>query len=147
MIAAHEKLHPCLSWFDYHVQAALCLQQSKCDVDAAQEAEVAPVVPQTTPRGGAKKGAEPIPEASSLALGPFSLQPATASLAVGAKQTISVGFNAQGAKLSLQQVGIDISDRCSCNATPCLNALSNVPYPVCLVMVPKQIVKHLQIYD
>lgn len=83
----------------------------------SQEAEVAPVVPQVTPRGAAKKGAEPAPSVSSLALalGPFSLQPATAALPVGAKQTIMVNFNAQGAKLSLQQVGIDISDRCSCH--------------------------------
>ncbi|KAL0040642.1 hypothetical protein WJX79_000331 [Trebouxia sp. C0005] len=75
------------------------------------EAAVVPVVPQVTPRGGAKKGAEPVTDTTALTLGPFSLQPATAALAVGAKQTITVNFTAQGAKLSLQQVGIDVSDR------------------------------------
>lgn len=75
-----------------------------------QEAEPAPAVPQATPRGGAKKGAE-APDAGTLALGAFGLQPATAALPVGAKQSISVTFNAQGAQLCLQQFGIDISDR------------------------------------
>ncbi len=51
-------------------------------------------------------------DTTALTLGPFSLQPATAALAVGAKQTITVNFSAQGAKLFLQQVGIDVSDRC-----------------------------------
>jgi len=71
-----------------------------------------PVAPQVTPRGWAKKGAEPVADTTALTLGPFSLQPATGALAVGAKQTITVNFSAQGAKLSLQQVGIDVSDRC-----------------------------------
>ena len=75
-----------------------------------QGAEAVPVAPQATPRGAAKKGAEAA-DAGSLALGAFSLQPATAALAAGAKQSIAVTFNAQGAKLSLQQVGIDVSDR------------------------------------
>ena len=75
-----------------------------------QEDEVAPVVPQATPRAGAKKGPE-VQDAGTLTLGVYTLQPATAALAVGAKQTISVTFNAVGAQICLQQVGIDISDR------------------------------------
>lgn len=75
-----------------------------------QEAEVALAVPQVAQKAGAKKGTE-TQDAGVLALGGFSLQPATAALAVGDKQTISVTFSAQGAKLCLQQVGIDISDR------------------------------------
>lgn len=75
-----------------------------------QEAEAAPAAPQTTPKIAGKKGPE-APDVSSLALGAFSLQPATATLAVGAKQNMSVTFNAQGASLFLQQLGIDISDR------------------------------------
>lgn len=75
-----------------------------------QEAEVASAVPQVAAKAGAKKGTE-TQDAGALALGAFSLQPATAALAVGAKQSFSVTFNAQGAQLCLQQVGIDISDR------------------------------------
>lgn len=71
------------------------------------------VLPQATPKAGAKKGPE-TQDAGILALGVYTLQPATAALAVGAKQTISVTFNAQGAQLCLQQVGIDISDRWCC---------------------------------
>ena len=86
----------------------------------SQEVEAASAVaaPQLAPKAGAKKGAE-ASDVGSLVLGPFSLQPATAALAVGAKQTISVNFIAEGAKLSLQQVGIDISDRC-CWCCGCL---------------------------
>ena len=76
----------------------------------AQEAEVTPAAPQSTTKAAGKKVAE-APDAGSLALGSFSLQPATAALAVGAKQHISLTFNAQGANLSLQQLGIDVSDR------------------------------------
>lgn len=75
-----------------------------------QEDEVAPVLTQATPKAGAKKGPEP-QDAGILALGVYTLQPATAALAVGAKQTISVTFSALGAQMCLQQVGIDISDR------------------------------------
>ena len=76
-----------------------------------QEAELTPSAAQPAAKAGAKKAPEGITEASSLALGPFTLQPATATLAVGAKHTVSVNFAAQGAQLSLQQIGMDISDR------------------------------------
>lgn len=75
-----------------------------------QEDEVAPVLPQAAPKAGAKKGPE-VQDAGTLALGVYTLQPATAALAVGAKQTIAVTFNAVGAQICLQPVGIDISDR------------------------------------
>lgn len=92
-----------------------CNYQSLHEV---QDAEAAPT-PQATPRGG-KKGAEPVTD--SLAVGAFSLQPATAALAAGAKQIVTVAFKAEGAKQSAQQVGIAISDRSV--------GLSNVPVTV-----------------
>lgn len=75
-----------------------------------QDAEAVPSVTQAAPKAAGKKGAE-APDAGVLTLGAFNLQPSTAVLAPGAKQAISVTFNAQGATLCLQQVGLDISDR------------------------------------
>lgn len=73
-----------------------------------QDAETA-ATPQATPRGG-KKGAEPAAD-SSLTVGAFGLQPASAALAAGTKQLVTVNFKAEGARQFVQQVGIAISDR------------------------------------
>lgn len=77
-------------------------------VSCIQDADVV-ATPQATPRGG-KKGTEPAAD-SGLVVGAFGLLPATAALAAGTKQIVTVNFKPEGARQFVQQVGIAIADR------------------------------------
>ncbi len=57
-----------------------------------------------------KKEAAPPPDAG-LTLGAFSAAPATAVIAPGSKQAVSVTFKAEGEQACVERLGLDISDR------------------------------------
>ena len=58
-----------------------------------------------------KKEVAPPPDAG-LSLGAFSAAPATAVIAPGSKQAVSVTFKAEGEQACVEQLGLNISDRC-----------------------------------
>lgn len=93
----------------------------------------AAATPQATPRGG-KKGAEASAD-SSLAVGAFGLQPATAMLAAGSKQIVTVTFKAEGAKQFVQQIGIAISDRSASHALQAQAVVLTMAHAACASLV------------